>query len=396
MIEGYRTDRTKSGPILNLFSEAVISETGIHRDARVLIVGAGPTGLTLASRCLQLGLPVRIVDRKPGPTTTSNAIGLQYRVSEILAMLGVVDRFIEESHSPTAVKIHAADRELLSLRFDVSEGLCGQEAFRPRPLMIPQSRTESILLDHLQSLGGKVQWNTEYLDCSVDGDRVQARLQSAEGQRESWQGSWLVSCEGAHSRIRHEAGIDFAGKTYPMAFVLADIAVRQGIEDLENHVWMHREGAIALLPLSQAGIWRLFVEVAPDLVSRDLTSDQIWSEAQELLLERVPIARSFKVDKVIWASQFRIHCRLVNRYRSGPIFLAGDAAHVQSYTGGQGITTGMQDAFNLAWKLARVARGAPDALLDTYKRSVSRRRKPCSELPIESPSCWFRVISSHG
>ncbi|HLJ45060.1 MAG TPA: FAD-dependent monooxygenase [Bryobacteraceae bacterium] len=326
----------------------------------VLIVGAGPTGLTLACRCRQLGLDVRIIDRKPGPARTSNAIGLQYRVSEILQIMGIYDRFAGESCSPTAVNLYSGERQLLQFQF-LADGRPGSAGtFEPRALMIPQSRTEELLGNFLSEIGGRVEWNTDLLDYHQREDGVSARL-SVEGGKETWSGAWLVSCEGSHSRVRKQAGIAFRGKTYPLHFVLADFRINRGLPGGENHVWLHPDGAVALLPLPGDGLWRCIVEL------RSRPSGDTWTLLRDALSERVAVAAKFEIDAPEWVSGFDIHCRLVDRYRDGRIFLAGDAAHIHSYTGGQGIATGVQDAFNLAWKLARVAGGAPEALLDTYE-----------------------------
>ena len=189
---------------------------------RVLIVGAGPTGLTLACHLLRLGVAVRIIDKKAGFSTTSKAIGLQYRVSEILACMGIVNRFLAAGTTPTVVNIYAGERRLAQLKFDASKTVSGRDAFRPKGIVIPQSQTEQILGDVLVERGGHVEWDREFLDFKQDATHVRSRLR-ANGKEEIVASDWLVSCEGAHSTIREQAGITFSGKTYPLAFFLADV-----------------------------------------------------------------------------------------------------------------------------------------------------------------------------
>jgi 2-polyprenyl-6-methoxyphenol hydroxylase-like FAD-dependent oxidoreductase len=334
-----------------------------HLDA--LIVGAGPTGLALACQCLRLGLRVRLIDLKRGPSTTSKAIGLQYRVSEVLALMGVVDRFLARGGTPTNVNIYAGDRRLVRLKFDGCDQGTGRDAFAPKAIMLPQSETEAILGEAVRERGGRIEWGTEFMSYEQDADRVVARLRYADGREGQVAASWLVSCEGAHSVARKQTGIAFSGKTYPLAFFMADVELDWPVDHAENHVWCHKDGSFAALPLPAPRTWRLFVEVTPD---DDRPPEAVTLEAiRELMAQRLG-DRTTLVTNPTWISEFRIHCRMVDRYRDGRVFLAGDAAHIHSPTGGQGIATGIQDAANLAWKLGRVVGGAPEALLDTYEQ----------------------------
>lgn len=364
----------------------------------LLIVGAGPTGLALACLCRQLGVDLRIIDKNPGPSTTSKAIGLQYRVSEVLACMGIVDRFLERGGSPTPVNIYERGRRLVRLRFDLAGRQSGRDAFTPQPIMISQSETEGLLGSLLRERGGNIEWKTEFVDFRQEGGAVVSRVRRDDGCEEDITSAWLVSCEGAHSVIRKQAGIPFQGKTYPQAFVLADIETDWPLDHDENHVWVHESGTFAALPFPKPGAWRLMFDVSNDEneSSGDVTPERI----RRLLAERsghdkVPIRN------LIWLSEFRINCRMVDRFRQGRVFLAGDAAHIHSPTGGQGITTCIQDATNLAWKLGRVLRGAPESLLDTYHEE---RRPRAEEVLNEtdrtttvffSTNLWVRLLRDH-
>ena len=308
-------------------------------------------------------MSVRVVEKRDGPSVHSKAIGLQYRVSEILARLGVIDRFISQSGSPTSVNIYAGGQRLVRLQFVAPEGVSGTGAFAPCALVIPQSTTESLLAEYLRELGGAVEWETEFVSYRQDDSGVSAEIRTGAGAIETVHSKWLVSCEGAHSLVRKQTGFAFQGKTYPLAFFMADVHLQGRLSHGENHVWMHPDGSLAALPLPGTDIWRLFIEVTrQDTDQETIQLDDI----RRLVTKRAPDMDATIVGEALWLSPFRINCRMVDRMRDRRVFLAGDAAHIHSPTGGQGITTGMQDACNLAWKLARVSSGAPTTLLDTY------------------------------
>ena len=366
----------------------------------VLIVGAGPTGLTLACLCKQLGIKLRIIDKNNGPSITSKAIGLQYRVSEVLASMGIVNRFIERGSSPTPVNIYEGSKTLVRFKFDLPARLSGREAFSPIPIMIPQNETERLLGELLEERGGAVEWNTEFVSFFEQESHVISKLRRYDGSEEEVRSSWLISCEGAHSTIRKQAGISFEGKTYPRSFVLADVEVGWSLPRSENHVWMHKDGSFAALPLPIGDkVWRLFFEVANDI---DQSSNEITMEYIEKLMMQRSGYTEARLSNPIWLSEFNINCRMVDRFRSGRVFVAGDAAHIHSPTGGQGITTGIQDATNLAWKIGRVLRGAPEKLLDTYQEErLPKAKEVLAETDrtttiLLSPNPAMRLIRDYG
>jgi 2-polyprenyl-6-methoxyphenol hydroxylase-like FAD-dependent oxidoreductase len=365
----------------------------------VLIVGAGPTGLALACLLSKAGIRVRVVDKQSGRSRTSKAIGLQYRVSEILACMGVVDRFIAQGSSPTTVNIYHQDERLVALRFQGAGRSAGQGAFVPLPIMIPQSETERILGERLQKWGFGVEWNTEFLDCTQEAKHVTARLRNVMGQEVEVQCAWLVSCEGAHSVMRKLAGMTFEGTTYPLDFLMADVHLDGDLDHTENHVWMHPEGSFAALPFPEAGRWRLFVEVSH---AGDALPQAPGLPFIENLMARRIGSHRFALSDATWISPFSINCRMVDRYREGRLFVAGDAAHIHSPTGGQGIATGIQDAANLAWKLVRVLRyGAPEALLESYdteRRAQAREVLKATNRTTSiffAPTAWLKLLRDH-
>jgi 4,5-epoxidase len=338
----------------------------LSQKTQILIVGAGPTGLALACRCRQLGLDIRLIEQKPGPSTTSKAIGLQYRVSEMLALLGVVDRFQERGKSGTAVNVYANNRHLLQFSFAGLGRQVGRGAFEPQAIILPQCETEEILGELLGELEGQIEWNTAFLSFHQTGKKVAAQVRRPDGALETIEADYLVSCEGAHSIIRKQAGIDFSGKTYPLLFLLADVRMPSALNSDQVHAWMHPHGTIAAMPLP-GGVWRWFLEMSQEADTGEESEEATWRVVQRVVRERVPEMAEVASGEAVWISRFRIHCRVADHYRSGRVFLAGDAAHIHSPNGGQGITTGVQDAMNLAWKLARVLQGAPGELLDTYE-----------------------------
>lgn len=285
----------------------------------VLIVGAGPVGLTLACHLRRLSVSIRLIEKRAGPSIHSKAIGLQYRVSEVLARLGIVDRFIQRGASPTNVNVYTATKRLAQLRFSAPDGVSGTDAFRPQAVLIPQSETESILLEHLRELGGEVEWETELRTYREDRDLVIANVDRGGEPREV-SAKWPVSCEGAHSVVRAQAGLAFHGKTYPLAFVIADVEMVTPLTHEENHVWLHEDGSLAALPLPPAHTWRLFVEIT----SRSESDQQpTLDDVRHDIARRAPQMRAMIVGDPLWLSEFRINCRMVDRMRRGRAFLAG-------------------------------------------------------------------------
>jgi 2-polyprenyl-6-methoxyphenol hydroxylase-like FAD-dependent oxidoreductase len=340
----------------------VLPITPSPHDPMILIVGAGPTGLTLAVELARRGVPFRVIDREPERTRTSRAIGTQARTVEVFRLMGIPETALEPAARPRALRFAERDRTLARIAF--GDGLPGTS---PRLISMDESDTERVLEQRLEQLGGRVEWRTELLGFRVDGQRVTARLQGPDGTSEL-ETQFLVGADGAHSTVRHEAGIGFAGAAYPERFLLADLDLDWDLPHDEGHIWLGDDGLVAAIPLPGEQRYRVIVPLPPAYVAKEYESEaEIAAEAETLLKQRTGVTLR-RIGEPAWASAFRIQRRQADRYRRGPVFLAGDAAHIHSPVGGQGMNTGIQDAFNLGWKLALAARGqAAPGLLDTYQ-----------------------------
>jgi 2-polyprenyl-6-methoxyphenol hydroxylase-like FAD-dependent oxidoreductase len=327
----------------------------------VLVVGAGPTGLTLAVELARRGLPIRIIDREVERTKTSRAIGTQARTVEVFHLMGIPETALEPAARPRALRF--AERERTLARITFGDGSPGA----PRLISMDESDTERVLEQRLEQLGGRVERSTQFLGFRVDDERVIATLQGPAGTSEI-EARFLVGADGAHSTVRREAGIGFAGAAYLERFLLADLDLDWDLTHDEGHIWIGDDGLVAAVPLPGERRYRVIVPLPPAYAAKEYESEaEIAAEAEALLGQRtgVPLRR---IGNPIWASAFRIQRRQADRYRRGPVFLAGDAAHVHSPVGGQGMNMGIQDAFNLGWKLALAARDqAAPGLLDTYE-----------------------------
>jgi 2-polyprenyl-6-methoxyphenol hydroxylase-like FAD-dependent oxidoreductase len=324
-----------------------------------LIVGAGPVGLTLACELTRYRVPVRIVDKAAQRTDKSKAIVLWSRTLELLDR---GDRgsapFVEAGFKVDAVNIVAPDGHVVGhVKMD------SVSSPYPYALMLPQSDTERLLEERLQRLGVSVERSTEATALTVGADGVEATLRRADGGQEIVHADWLAGCDGAHSIARHTLATPFTGETMGGDWILADIHMTgYPFPDTEVAVHWAREGVLPIFPISP-GRYRIIGNVLPS--GGDHPRDPTLEEVQAIVEQRGPKGAS--LFDPIWLSGFRINSRKVASYRSGRVFLSGDAAHVHSPAGGEGMNTGMQDAFNLAWKLALPIHGTcGEALLDTY------------------------------
>ena len=367
-------------------------------DTEVLIAGAGPVGLALALELQRFGIRFRIVEKKPERSKTSKALGLQPRLSEVFAILGIEEKFAARGFGGVrAVNVNSGAKKLLRIAIRPPANQAGRDACQPRMLIIPQSETEEILEATLLERGHAVERRRELVGFEQDAAGVNAVVQDDDDSRETIRAQFLVSCEGAHSIVRKQAGFSFSGATMPMRFLLADVAIDWDLPENEVQVWFHREGVFAALPFG-AQKWRLIVERTEDRsigllpmghgLEAHPTQEVTLALVQQLAAERTD-RKNIRVRDPLWLSDFRINARMVDRFRERRIFVAGDAAHIHSPLGGQGIVTGIQDATNLAWKLFSVLReDAPDSLLDTFEEE----RKPIARAVLRGTSAVSNLV----
>lgn len=327
----------------------------------ILIAGAGPVGLTLALALRRQGVSVRIIDKNKAATDKSKALVVWPRTLELLDIQGCAPSFIANGLKSPRARIFADGKALVQVDLDSAPSDFGFA------LMIPQARTERVLEAALASLGTQVERQTEligFTDCGQDG--VDVRLLGADGREERAQVAYLAGCDGAHSTVRHLLKAEFEGDTVDTNFVLADVVIEGDIAHDETTICWAPNGILALFPMI-GGRFRIIADYGSggDSEHKTFSLEQV----QTLLEERGPAG--LKASDAVWTSYFTINERKVKDYSFGNVYLAGDAAHVHSPAGGQGMNTGMQDAFNLAWKLSLVWHGkALPCLLDTY--SVER------------------------
>jgi 3-(3-hydroxy-phenyl)propionate hydroxylase len=334
-------------------------------EGNVLIVGAGPSGLALAIILARAGVKFMIIDQRSGTTSLSKATGLEYRVSELMEILGLTAAFQAEAIEPATVNIFRGNRRLVTLPLRISKDDNGSGAFAARGMVIPQSSTEAILENCVNAGGNRVCWGRR-LDSHVqDAEGVRATVECENGETEHFTCDWLVSCEGAHSGVRQRENIAFAGHSPKVRFLLADVTLRAPHWSHEaNHLWVANEGTFGALPLPGENHWRLTFEVSK--LAEEFSIAPSTDELTRLVAARARYILP-TITAIAYSTAFDVESRVADQFNIGRIFLAGDAAHVHSPTGAMGISNGLQDVFNLGWKLARVIKcAAPPAILETY------------------------------
>ena len=346
---------------------------------QVMVVGAGPVGLTLALALRRQGLAVRIVDKSATRTDKSKAVVIWPRTLELLDIQGCAQAFVDAGVPARGARILGEGRELVHAHFDLA-----RSPF-PFALLIPQSETERLLEQELAAAGVQVERQVELLAFADDGQQVSATLRHADGREEHTVAAWLAACDGAHSTVRHALGLAFDGDTMETGWILADVLIDGELPNDQMTIGWQPEGVMAYFPMGG----RRFRVIAESGSASD-TSDPTLAQVQALIDSRGP--QGLRAHDPVWLSHFRINERKIKDYRHGRIFLAGDAAHIHSPAGGQGMNTGMHDVLNLAWKLALVLKGqAAPALLDSY----SPERSAIGDQVLSSTGRMTRVALLH-
>jgi 2-polyprenyl-6-methoxyphenol hydroxylase-like FAD-dependent oxidoreductase len=352
-------------------------------DTDVLIVGAGPTGLMLANQLARRGVRVTVVDRHAGPARETRALGVQARTLEIYAQLGIVERALALGRIATGANLWAQGRK--TARVPLGEAGRGLTPY-PYILILGQDDNERIMGDKLRELGVAVQWSTELVALAQSADKVTATLRQPDGSSRQVEAGWVGGCDGAHSSVRELNGIAFPGAPYEHVFYVADTEATGGMVAGEVNVYLWRTGFHLLFPMRGKDHWRIVGILPPGL--RDSKHASIDDVLPSL---RAEAGAGLAIKACSWFSTYRIHHRAAQRFRDRRCFLLGDAAHIHSPVGAQGMNTGLQDATNLAWKLALVAQGrAHAALLDTYEAE----RLPVAQRLLATTDRAFRLVVS--
>jgi len=361
----HRSARHRSAPHRSAPHRSTPHRSGRRLSTTVLIVGAGPTGLALAATLAHLSVDAVIIDRSPQGANTSRAAVVHARTLDVLEPLGLADPLIARGLVVPTFGIRHRDRTLMTIDF-------GRISSPHRyALMVPQSTTEAVLANHLPPQRAVLRGRS--IDSvTQDGADVRSVLIDAEGARTEIDSRWVVGCDGMHSKVRELAGIGFTGGQYAESFLLADVRMDWPIPRSEVELLLAPEGLVVVAPLPEDR----FRIVAT--VPADIGGDPDLPTIQRLLDKRGPRRSAAAVHEVVWASRFTVHHRLAVGYRQGNVFLAGDAAHVHSPAGGQGMNLGIQDAVDLGRTLAAVESGQSSgewANLDGYQA----RRRPQAE-----------------
>jgi 2-polyprenyl-6-methoxyphenol hydroxylase-like FAD-dependent oxidoreductase len=325
----------------------------------VLIIGAGPTGLVLALWLTKLGVKVRIIDKTAEPGTTSRALAVQARTLELYRQLDLADFVVEHGHKVPALNLWVKGEPVARLPFEtIGEDLTAY----PFLEIFPQDQHERLLIERLEKFGVSVERRTELMHFTDEGGRVTARLGGLDGREEDCQAQYIAGCDGAGSIVRELLGAGYPGGTYRQIFYVADVEAAGPTVNGELHADLDEADFLAVFPLAGEGRARLIGTV------RDERADHAEMLKFEDISSRAIEHLKVQVKKVNWFSTYHVHHRVAEHFRKGRAFLLGDAAHIHSPAGGQGMNTGIGDAVNMAWKLAAVLAGnAPENLLDTYE-----------------------------
>ena len=349
----------------------------------VLIVGAGPTGLMLANQLARRGVRALIIDRRPGPTVQTRALGVQARTLEIYAHLGIVEQALELGTRATGANMWASGRKAAR----VPLGDIGRD-LSPYPflLILGQDDNERLLGEALHKWGMEVQWSTELVALEQTSEHVSATLKLLDGSTREINARWVAGCDGVHSAVRALSEIAFPGAPYEHVFFVADTSLTGPMVPGELNIFLFRDGFHLFFPMRGVNHWRIVGIVPRHLRARD---DLDFASVFPSIRDQVAGTLSFQ--ECHWFSIYRIHHRRAERFRDRRCFLLGDAAHVHSPVGAQGMNTGLQDSYNLGWKLALVvSRRAGEPLLDSYESE----RVPVAERLLKTTDQAFSLIVS--
>ncbi|HEY3039073.1 MAG TPA: FAD-dependent monooxygenase [Pyrinomonadaceae bacterium] len=355
--------------------------TAIKTD--VIIVGAGPTGLSLACQLTRYGIDFVVVEKNEGVTPYSKALGVHARTLEIYEQIGLAKKAVEQGTIAGKVRLLETGEIVGEVNLsNIGEGLSAY----PYMLVLEQSENERLLYEYLQTHGGDVLWQTELKSLSQHESGVTAILRNNAGVSQIIEGKYLVGCDGPKSTVRHALGLSFTGSTFERLFYVADVQIDWEYTHDALHACLARNGVVAFFPMRGEKRWRI-VGAFPE--GLDKNEDEIlYEEIEQRIKQEAQLA--LDISNVNWFSVYKVHSRHVEKFSSGRCFLAGDAAHIHTPAGGQGMNTGIQDAYNLAWKIALVLKGlAGERILDTY----NEERLPNARRLLETTDRMFNIAA---
>ncbi|MGA9997508.1 MAG: FAD-dependent monooxygenase [Pyrinomonadaceae bacterium] len=333
-------------------------ETTITTD--VIIIGAGPTGLSLACQLIRYGIDFIIVEKNEGVTAFSKALGVHARTLEIYEQLGLAEKAVERG--VIAGKVRLLEGGEIRGEVNLSNVGQGLSAY-PFMLVLEQNQNEQLLYEYMQSHGKDVLWQAELESFSQTQTGVAARIRNGAGASQIIEGKYLVGCDGPKSPVRHALGLSFEGSTFERLFYVADVQIDWKFSHDALHVCLAKNSVVAFFPMRGENRWRI-VGAFPEGHDKD-EGEILYEEIEQRIKEEAEI--ELEISHVNWFSVYKVHTRHVEKFSVGRCFLAGDAAHIHTPAGGQGMNTGIQDAYNLAWKMALVLKGqAHERILDTY------------------------------
>lgn len=340
----------------------------------VLIVGAGPTGLTLACDLARRNVNHRIIERSTLYNTASRAKGIQPRSLEVVDDLEAIRYIMDIGVVDLPVRYYTEDGRSVDKPSITVTASAQLGSSYPDPVWIAQFDVEKALRDRYVMLGGKIDLGVEAIGLVQDLEDVQVTVHTPQGE-ELIRARYVVGADGGKSNIRKLIHLPLVGKTHDQErWYLGDVQL-EGLDRDHIHIWTSPEGMLGVTPLPNSNIWQLQATIPPHIIEPEIPSLEVY----QTMFERRAGAGYVQLTEASWLSIYRINVRMVESYRVGRVFLAGDAAHVHSPAGGQGMNTGIQDAYNLGWKLASVIRGANTALLDTY----DEERRPVAQAVLE-------------
>lgn len=350
----------------------------------VLIVGAGPTGLALAVQMIRHGVDFVIIDKKETTTPHSKAIGVQARTLEIYEQIGLAENLIAQGAIAERARMVVGGEVRGQVEFsEIGKGMSPY----PYVLLVEQGKHEKLLHDFIRSHGKEILWQTELESFTQNDAGVTAQIKTASGNTETIEARYLIGCDGPKSIVRHSLGLTFEGTTFQRMFYVADVQIDWTFSHDALQVFLMKNSLLAFFPMTGDKQWRI-VGTFPEEFAKD-EGDVLYEEIEE----RIKLDSGLDIDitKVNWFSTYKVHTRHVNKFSVGRCFLAGDSAHIHSPAGAQGMNTGIQDGYNLAWKLALVVKGISSAeILTTY----NEERLPNAEALMKTTDRFFDLAAS--